>query len=255
MLLCVDIGNTNLVIGLFENDKLVISFSLESNLNQTKDEYGVKILDMINYNNLDKSKITGVIISSVVPTLDVTFEKMFLKYFGIKPLFVGPGIKTGIRINTDNPKQVGADIIIGAVAAVAKYGAPVIIIDMGTAITLFYVDEKKELLGGIIAPGIKISYDSLFKKTSKLEEVKFHEPINVIGRDTVGCIQSAMLYGTASMIDGLIKKMKKEINRDDIKVVLTGGEARYIRHLLEEETIYYENLLLDGLLLTYNKNK
>ena len=257
MILCIDIGNTNCVFGVYENDKLIACFRLESNLSQTIDEYGFKVLELLKYNNLDSNNIEGIIVSSVVPPLDGTFEKMLLKYFNIKPIFVGPGTKTGVRINVDNPKQVGADIIVGAVASINKYGSPVIIVDMGTAITLFYVNSKKELVGGVIAPGIKTGFYGLFKNTARLEEVKLDQPPTVIGRDTVACIQSAMVHGTASMIDGIIRKMKNEIgvNAGEVKVVLTGGESKIIKNFLEEEVIYDDDLIMDGLNILYQKNK
>lgn len=261
MILCIDIGNTNCVFGVFENDTLITCFRLESKLSQTTDEYGVKILELLKYHNLDRSKIKGIIISSVVPQLDVTFEKMLTKYFNIKPLFVGPGTKTGIKINVDNPKQVGADIIVGAVASIHKYGAPVIIVDMGTAITVFYVDSKKELVGGVIAPGIKTGFGGLFKNTSRLEEVKLELPPSIIGRDTVSCIQSAMIHGTSSMIDGIINKMKLDIVNssniayDDVKVVLTGGESKFIKQFLQEKLIHDDDLLMEGLNIIYKKNQ
>lgn len=257
MILCVDIGNTNCVFGIYEKDNLIATFRLESNLSQTIDEYGFKVLELLKYHNIEYTKLEGIIIASVVPPLDGTFEKMCLKYFKLKPLFVGPGTKTGLRINVDNPKQVGADIIVGAVASIQKYSEPVIVVDMGTAITLFYVDSKKELVGGVIAPGIKTSFNGLFKNTARLEEVKLDRPPSVIGRDTVSCIQSAMVHGTAAMIDGIIRKMKKEIgnDKDKIKVVLTGGESRFILNYLEEEVIYDEDLLMRGLNIIYHKNK
>lgn len=261
MILCIDIGNTTSVFGVFRDDKLLSSFLLESKLTQTADEYGVLLLDILKYHNLKSKDIEGVIITSVVPSLDSTFEKMINKYLNKKPIFIGPGVKTGIRVSVENPKQVGADIVVGAVAAKAKYGAPVIIIDMGTAITLFYVDNKSELVGGVIAPGIKTSYRSLVQSTARLEEVRLDEPPSVIGRDTVSCIQSAMIYGTTSMIDGIIRKMKKEAleqfkeNGARIKVVLTGGESKVIKDFLEEEVYYDEDLVLEGLYLIYKKNK
>jgi len=255
MLLCIDIGNTNTVIGIYEAEKLLAYFRIESNLSQTADEYGVKLMAMFRYNNLEYTKLKGSIISSVVPNLDSTYEKMIIKYFNMTPLFVGPGVKSGIKIKTENPKQLGADILVGAVAGYYKYGAPVIIVDMGTAITFFYVDQNKELLGGVIAPGIKTAFRSLVSKTSRLEEVRMDAPLNVIGKDTTSCIQSAMIYGSASMIDGIIRKMKKEINIDNINVVLTGGEAKIIKDFLEEKVIYDDDLLLEGLRIIYNKNK
>jgi type III pantothenate kinase len=253
MLLCIDIGNTNVVLAVYAGNEILAEFIVESNLYQTADEYGIKIMDMFNYNNLDFSKITGVIIASVVPGLDSVFEKTIKKYLNLEPLFVGPGVKSGIRIKTDNPKQLGADILVGAVAAYHKYGAPVIIIDMGTAITLFYVDHEKELVGGIIVPGIRTSYAGLFSKTSRLEEVRAEKPLNVIGKDTVTCIQSGMIYGTASMIDGLIRKMKKELQKDAL-VVITGGEALAIKDFLEEEVIYDRHLIMEGLRIIFNRN-
>jgi type III pantothenate kinase len=254
MLLCIDIGNTNTVFGVFEQERLLAEFRLESNLHQTADEYGVKFLELLRYNGLNSQQIDGVIIASVVPSLDTIYEKMIRKYFHLVPLFVGPGIKTGINIKTDNPKQLGADILVGAVASLNKYGAPVIIIDMGTAITLFYVDASKELIGGIITPGIRTSYLGLFSKTSKLEEVKMDNPPNIIGKDTITCIQSGMIYGTASLLDGLIRKMKKVCGGNP-KVIITGGEAAFVKNFLEEEVIFDENLLLDGLRIIYQKNK
>ena len=204
-------------------------------------------------NDMNYQDVKGVIIASVVPALDSIYERMVKKYFKLDPIFVGPGIKTGIHIKTDNPKQLGADILVGAVASLQKYGTPSIIIDMGTAITLFYLDKNKELLGGIITPGVRTSYLGLFSKTSRLEEVKMDSPPSVIGKDTITCIQSGMVYGTASMIDGLIRKIKKEIGHNS-KVVLTGGESSIIKNFLEEEVIYDENLILDGLRFIYYKN-
>lgn len=254
MLLCIDIGNTNIFLGVYEGNDLLAEFRLESNLNQTADEYAIKLMDIFNFYKLDIKKITGVIIASVVPRLDTIFEKAIKKFFGITPLFVGPGVKSGIHIKTDNPKQLGADILVGAVAGYYRYGAPVIVIDMGTAITLFYVSKDKELVGGIITPGIRTSYSGLFSKTAKLEEVRAVSPLNVIGKDTVTCIQSGMIFGTASMLDGLIRKMKTEVG-EEAKVVLTGGEALTVKDYLEEEVIYDRHLLMEGLKIIYNKNK
>ena len=200
----------------------------------------------------EKEDVEGIIVASVVPQLDKTIERAFEKYLGKKAIFVGPGIKSGINIKLDNPKQLGADILVGAVGAVNKYQAPVITIDMGTAITICYVNSNKELLGGIILPGIKTSFNALFKKASKLEEVGIEKPKSVVGRDTVSSIQSGMVYGMASTIDGLIRKVKEE--NGDAKVIITGGESRFILNVLEENVIYDENLLLDGLKVMYYKN-
>ena len=253
MLLCIDIGNTNIFLGVYDKSDLLAEFRLESNLNQTADEYVLKLMDIFNFYKLDTKKISGVIIASVVPSLDSIFEKAIKKFFGITPLRRS-GSKSGIHIKTDNPKQLGADILVGVVAGYYRYGAPVIVIDMGTAITLFYVNSDKELVGGIISPGIRTSYSSLFSKTAKLEEARAVSPLNVIGKDTVTCIQSGMIFGTASMLDGLIRKMKVEIG-EEAKVVLTGGEALMVKDYLEEEVIYDRHLLMEGLRIIYNKNK
>lgn len=252
MLICIDIGNTNIVFGLYEDNKLVESFRFQTDIYQTIDEYSIKLMQTLNALNVKKEDIEGVIAASVVPQFDKTIERAFEKYFDKKVIFVGPGIKSGINIKLDNPKQLGADILVGAVGAINKYNAPAIVIDMGTAITFCYVNDRKELLGGIILPGIKTSFNALFKKASKLEEVGIETPKNVVGRDTVSSIQSGMVYGMASTIDGLVRKLKKE--NGDAKVVITGGEARFILNVLEEEVIYDDNLLLDGLKVLYEKN-
>ena len=253
MLLCVDIGNTSIVMGLYDGDKLIDSFRIQTNVYQTSDEYGIKILSILKNLNYSKDKIDGMIVSSVVPQLDTTFRSLANKYFNLEAKFVGPGIKSGINIRIDNPKELGADLLVGAVGAVNKYGAPVVVVDMGTAITLFYVNEKLEFLGGMILPGIKTAFNALFQKASKLEEVAISVPKNVVGRDTISSMQSGMTYGMSSMIDGSIRKIKKEYG--DCKVVITGGEARFIKDIMEEEAFYDENLLLDGLRILYNKNK
>ena len=255
MLLCVDIGNTNIVLGVFQDEKLSHSFRIQSDLMQTADEYGTKIMNICSFYELDFHMINGVIISSVVPGLDNTFEKMVETYFKTKAMFVGPGTKSGIKIKIDNPKQLGADILVGAVATYYKYGSPAIIVDMGTAITFAYLNQEKELLGGVIVPGIKTAFSSLVSKTSKLEEVRMDAPLKIIGKDTVSSIQSGMIYGTSSMIDGMIRKIKKEMNLEKVITVLTGGEARLIKPYLEETVIYDDNLLLDGLKLIYLKNQ
>src|SRR5690554_1926356 len=172
MLICIDIGNTNIVIGVFNQDILKHTFRLETKALRTEDEYGIRIIENLNYNGIKKEQLEGAIISSVVPEIDSTFEKALLKYFNIQPMFVGPGIKTGIKVSIENPKQLGADLLVGAVAATSKYGYPCIIIDMGTATTLSYVNNKKEFVGGIIYPGVITAYSSLIKSTSLLESAK-----------------------------------------------------------------------------------
>lgn len=252
MLLCIDVGNTNIVFGVYDNDKKVCDFRLETLIKQTYDEYGLKVLDIMEKLKVDKNMITSAIIASVVPQIDMTLEMVCTKYFNVSPVFVGPGIKTGLKIKADNPKELGADILVECVCAYEKYGGNTIVIDMGTATTLFVVNDSKEIIGGIILPGLKISFATLFEKTSKLEEVKLNVPKSIIGTDTISCIQSGMIYGTSSQIDGLINKIKKEIK--DAKVVLTGGIGGLIFKHLENEVIYDSDLILEGLNIIYKKN-
>lgn len=252
MLFCIDVGNTNIVFGIYNKDELLFSFRLETKINQTYDEYGIKILDMLEHFNVKQDDVSGIIISSVVPQIDHTLESLCNKYFNIKPIFIGPGIKTGLKIKIDNPKQLGADLLVGCVSATNKYGCPVIVIDMGTATTFAVVNEQKEMIGGLIYPGLKIAFANLFEKTSKLEEVKLEKPKQLIGKDTATCIQSGMLYGTVAMIDGLIDMMCKQIK--DAKIVLTGGIGAYVYPHIKHQVYYDENLLLDGLNYIYYKN-
>ena len=253
MLLCIDIGNTNIVFGIYDEDNLLNSFKIETNHHKTVDEYGLKFIEMIKYMGHEVTEIDGIIIASVVPQLDGVFTKTIRKYIKVEPLFVSAGIKTGINVKLDSPKQLGADILVGAVAAVNKYQAPVMVVDMGTAITFTYVNENKELLGGIIAPGIRTSYNSLIKKTARLEEANVEKPKSIVGRDTVSSIQSGMIFGTSSLIDGLIKKIKKE--KGECPVIITGGEARFVLESLEEKVYYEENLMIEGLKYIYHRNK
>lgn len=253
MLLCIDIGNTSINYGVFKENKLTEHFRMRTNIDKTYDEYGMQMIDSLRFCSINHSDITGVIISSVVPRLDNTFENISQKYFKVKPMLVAPGIKSGLNIKLDNPRQLGADILVGAVAAKEKYNGGVIVIDMGTAMTFVVVTEKKELLGGIIIPGIKTAFNGLFKNAAKVEEVKIDCPENIIGKDTITSVQSGMVNGYASMIDGLIKKIKKE--HPNYKVILTGGEGRYVIDYLEEEVEYDDDLLLKGLEILYNKNK
>lgn len=253
MLICVDIGNTHIVLGFYQKDQLLKSFRLKTDANTTEDEYGVKLLDILDFLNVSSQDIDAAIISSVVPALDSLIERAMIQYLKTTPVFVGPGLKTGIAIKIDDPRQLGADLLVGAVAAIHKYGAPVIIVDMGTATTLSVVNDKNEFLGGIILPGVLSSFESLVKSTSKLESVRFEEPKNFIGKNTMNSLQSGMIYGQSAMIDGLIRKIKQEVG--PAQVVLTGGISRRIVSFLEEKVIYDSDLILEGLYLLYKMNK
>lgn len=255
MIICVDIGNSNMVLGFYQNDQLLNTIRMKTDSTMTSDEIGVKFLEFLKVDNIDKKEVEGVIISSVVPSIDRHMTEMVNKYFKLNPLFVNPGIKTSVNIRINNPKECGADLLVGAVGAITKYGPDVIVIDMGTAITITYVNEKQEFLGGAIMPGINTSYRSLFSKTSKLESVGIEEVTSPIGKDTKSCIQSGMLYGTVSMLEGMISRYKELYPK--AKVVITGGESSIIIPYFNKsyKLIYDENLLLDGLNILYKKNK
>lgn len=252
MLLCIDIGNTNIVFGVYKNDQKICDFRLETKPKQTYDEYGLKVIDIMEKLGVRTFDIEDAIIASVVPQIDSTIEMVCIKYLGVNPIFVGPGIKTGLKIRTDNPKELGADILVGCVSAYYKYGGPIIVIDMGTATTLFVVDKDKVIIGGIIMPGLKISFSTLFEKTSKLEEVRINVPKSIIGTDTISCIQSGMIYGTSSQIDGLIDKIKDEVG--GAKVILTGGIGGIIKPHLKNSVYYEPDLILEGLNYLHKKN-
>ena len=254
MYLCVDIGNSNIVLGLFDNkDEKIFDFRLSTKRYLTIDEFAMNILEPLKYNCINIDDIDGAIISSVVPELDSIIKEAFIKYLKVDSLFVGPGLKSGINIKIDNPKQLGADLLVGAVGAITKYQAPVLVVDIGTAMTMTFINDKKELIGGAIMPGVRIAFSNLIEKTSKLEDVSFEDVDNPIGRNTKDCIQSGMIYGWSCMIDGMIDKYQQELGH--FKVVLTGGEARYLVKHLKHQVIYDDNLLIDGLKTLYIKNK
>lgn len=254
MYICVDIGNSNIVLGLFDNnDKMICDYRLSTKRNMTIDEFGIMILSALNFRNIKQSEVEGAIISSVVPELDSSLKEAFKKYVNVEPIFVGPGLKSGIHIKLDNPKQLGADLLVGAVGAVNKYHEPVLIIDIGTAMTITYVNEKKEFIGGAIMPGIRTAFSNLIEKASKLEDVSYEDVSNLIGHNTKECIQSGMVFGWSSMIDGMIDRYEKELG--NFQTVLTGGEARFLVKHLTHKVIYDDNLLMEGLKDLYSKNK
>lgn len=253
MILLFDIGNTNIVLGINENDQITETFRFVTDSTLTVDDYYQKI-DNVLKTSLKKQTVEGAIISSVVPALDNVFLRLLAKYYHVKAMIVGPGIKSGLKIKIENPKELGADLLCDAVGAYLKYNGPTIIVDMGTVTKLFVVTANKEFIGGAICVGLKGGLESLVNTTSKLARTAIVAPEKVISNETSSCIQSGIVYGHVAMIDGLIAKMKKELNQDNVKVVLTGGYAPVVKDYLNTPVIYDENVLLEGLYHIYQKN-
>lgn len=254
MILVFDVGNTNIVLGVYENDELVSHWRIATDKNRTSDEYGMVINNLFSHGEMSRDGIQAIVVSSVVPPLMPTLEHMSLRYFGINPLIVGPGVKTGISIKYDNPKEVGADRIVNAVAALEQYGGPLIIVDFGTATTFCAINKLGEYLGGAIAPGIGISTEALFTKAAKLPRIELIKPKRVICRNTVSSMQAGVVYGFVGQVDEIVSRMKQELGSDAF-VVATGGLAR----LMSEESRTIEKvdpfLTLEGLKLIYHRNK
>lgn len=261
MLLAFDVGNTNIVLGVFKDGKMITNWRLETDNNKSADEYGMIVSQLFKYEGLKVENVKDVIISTVVPSVLYTLQHLSMKYFNRKAIVIGPGIKTGLIVKYDNPKQVGSDRIVNAVAAHAKYGGPLIIIDFGTATTFCAVSEKAEYIGGTIAPGLKISSEALFEKTSKLPKVELEEPGHVICRNTINSMQSGLVYGHMGMVDYIVKKMKDELkeyshnDNAEVKVIATGGLASLIDSGIDCIDHVDKMLTLEGLQLIYEKNK
>ena len=253
MILTVDIGNTNITLGGFLNDKLSFVARLSTNSGKTADEYAIDLKDVLALNGF-KGKISGAVISSVVPIVEDKMNRAIIKLYGIKPIILGPGVKTGLNIKIDNPAQLGADLAAGAVGALEKYSLPAIIIDMGTATTLTVINKKGEFLGGAIAAGVGTTLEALTQKTTLLPSISVKAPKKSIGSNTVECMQSGLVYGTAAMIDGLIERFKAELNEDNVTIIATGGRAGEIIKYCKHGITVDENLLLDGLYNVYKRN-
>ena len=255
MLLVIDLGNTNIKYGVFDGEKLVASFRVSSRISRTADEYGSVLVGLLSDSGIKKSDIDGIIFSSVIPALNYTICHMCEFFFGISPLTVGPGIKTGLNVKADNPKEVGADIIVNSVSAYNKYGGPLVVIDFGTATTFDVISEKGELIGVVIAPGIKTSLEGLATKTAQLPMVELDAPKTVIGKNTKHCMQAGIIFGFAGLVDNIIRKIKKELKLDEIKVIATGGLGEIIEKESSSISLVDRTLTLDGLRLIYQLNK
>lgn len=254
MLLVFDIGNTNMVLGVYDGDNLVRDWRINTDLNKTSDEYGVLIKSLFDASNISLSVVDAIIVSSVVPAVMHSLENFCRKYCNISPMVVGPGIKTGLNIKYEDPKMVGADRIVNAVAAISKYNCPVIIIDFGTATTYCAVSKKGEYIGGAISPGMKISSEALFQKASKLPRVELVTPETVICKDTVSAMQAGIIYGYAGQVEKIVSLMKKELKDEETLVIATGGLANMISQETNAIDVIDPNLTLEGLRIIYEKN-
>ncbi len=264
MLLVVDVGNTNTVLGVFERStqesaagrvrKLIAHWRVSTNKSQTVDEYGVLFRNLFAMNGIEVSAVQGIVISSVVPPLDSTLREVCERYFQFKPLFIEPGVKTGMPVHYDNPAEVGADRIVNSVAAFEKFGGPCIVVDFGTATTFDVVSPKGEYMGGVITPGIGISADALFERTARLPRVDIRKPPSVVATNTVNSLQAGLYYGYLGLIDGILERLIAELG-GDVKVVATGGLASLMgsgsKYIREVDDL----LTLEGLRIIYERNQ
>ncbi len=254
VLLAIDVGNTNTVLGAFDGAALRHQWRVETSQARTSDEYGILVRQLFAVVGLDPARVDAVAISSVVPPLAFTLEQMSARYFGVKPLFVGPGVKTGMPILYDNPREVGADRVVNAVAAYERWRCGLVVVDFGTATTFDAVSPRGEYLGGAICPGISVSMEALFRSASKLPRVEFVRPAHVVGKNTVASIQSGLVYGYVGLVDGICARMADELGFQP-KVVATGGLAPLIAGVSKAIAEVDEHLTLDGLRIVYERNR
>jgi len=254
MLLAIDIGNTNVKLGIFDGDRLKATWNLATGIHRTSDEYGGVVLNLMELKKVSPSKVTGVVLCGVVPPLLYTFVELCREYLNTKPLVVEAGVKTGMRIRLDNPREVGPDRVVNAVAAQNLYGKPLIIIDLGTATTFDVVSKEGDYLGGVIAPGIIIATEALFTRTAALPRIELIHPKQVIGRNTISAMQSGIIFGYIELIEGMIRRIEQELG-SKAKVVATGGQAYHFAEEIAAIDVINPDLTLTGLRLIYEMNK
>lgn len=253
MILAIDIGNTNIVLGCIRDGEILFTERLSTDHSKTGLEHAISLKIVLEMHDIDPKNLSGAIIGSVVPPLTELFQEALEKIAGIRAMVVGPGIKTGLNILMDNPAQVGSDLIVGAVAGIAEYSLPLILIDMGTATTICVIDSRKNYIGGMILPGVRVSLDSLTSRTSQLPRISLDAPKRLIGKNTIECMKSGVLYGNAACLDGMIDRIEADLGQE-ATVVATGGLAENIVPLCRHSIILDDELLLKGLLLIYKKN-
>ncbi len=254
MLLTIDAGNTNIAIGVFSQDTLLFATRIATEKAKTADQYAVEFLNIFNLYAVKSAEFSGAIISSVVPELSGTIAVAAEKITGCKPLLLGPGVKTSMNILTDNPAQVGADLVAGAVAAAALYSLPCLVIDLGTATKISVIDANGSFCGCTISPGVNISLEALKQRTSQLPNISLSAPTNVIGKNTIDSMQAGTVFGAAAMIDGLCDRIERELGEPAKTIVANGGLAQKIINSCEHPIVYNGELILEGLKIIYNKN-
>ncbi len=254
MILVIDVGNTNITCGVYDGKELKTTFRMMSKMPRTSDEYGIHILELLRMNQVSKADIEGIIIASVVPNVMHSLTGALHKYLDKNPLIVGPGVKTGIKITSDNPREIGPDRIVDAVAAYEVYGGPVLVIDYGTATTYDLVTADGSFGVGITAPGIRISAKALWEDTAKLPEIEIKKPDSILARETITSMQAGLVYGQIGQTEYIINQVKKETGFENLKVVATGGLGRIIADETDAIEIYHRHLTLEGLRIIYEKN-
>lgn len=255
MLLAVDVGNTDITFGVFDNERLIARFRFTVQVPRTSDEYGELLCNILEQKKVAPAQIDEVIIASVVPKMMYSFTSGIIKYLHCHPIVVGAGTKTGIRIDTVNPKEIGPDRIVDAVSAYEQYGGPVIVVDYGTATTYDLVMENGIFCGGVISPGIRISANALWNNAANLPEIEIKCPGNVVARETISAMQAGLFYGTLGQSEYIIRRIKQEAGIPDAKVIATGGLGKIISENTDEIQIYDADLTLKGLLYIYQKQK